>query len=225
MTAIGIPNSLDETIWNAILADAQRRMPGYKVVAKATSGLSWFSPTYASTMLLTSYMPPAALDGWHWWLLGHEQLHASDYSANKAWWIVSYLFPQWLALGSFGAFGAFASLWFLLLLGSIVFVFLPSPFRTHWERRGYMMSICLLILKYGESYVTSGDYIAGLVAEYTTCAYLWMDPFATTVEAWVRDDIRRGIAIVRGEYDDPTFGAMVALVRGVVAKASAPAVA
>lgn len=222
-------------IYSAVYADLQRRFPGYKVVAKEASSLMAFFAAlmglftsgfshYITTIGLTTYMPEDDIAANDWSTLAHEGVHVGDYAASAFVYNLGYMMPQLLAAGSllsFGALGAIggnlAWLWCLTALASIGFLFLPSPWRTSRERKAYLMSMCMDALRYGEAYILSESYITIRVEEFTTGAYLWMDPFSSAVHGWVTNDRNRALAIVRGQYDDPLYSPAVALVRAAMA--------
>ena len=123
---------------------------GVKIAFKDTSAfmkflglLMFFNPrfmtNYVTTIGKTIYFPtqerflvsPVSTAA----TLAHELVHVLD-SKRNPFFAISYLMPQIFALG---IFGTFFSPWFLLCV--LFLLPLPAPFRAHWEKRGYMMTI------------------------------------------------------------------------------------
>jgi hypothetical protein len=151
--------------------------------------------------------------------LFHESVHMWDGENNPAWFRVSYLFPQILALLPALLFAVLSwpHFWLLLLplIGYVASAFLaangkgffwvsltivssifaivcasivglpslvlllsaallvpwPSPFRTHWELRGYTATIAAHLWLTGE---ISEDRLAGIAGHFTGPSYFYM---------------------------------------------------
>jgi len=104
-----------------------------------------FMTDYTTTIGKTVYFPDGYVNeqpGAAARTLAHEGQHLIDGNGNQPWFSLSYLFPVPLALLALGAIGAIwwaPMLWCLLALAALAPW--PAPGRTHWERRGYLISM------------------------------------------------------------------------------------
>lgn len=142
-----------DQLYDAIRAE----IPTFEVRYKDTSrwmrlfgAILFFNPAFMSRYVTTFrgkvYVPSAE------WLmanresftaiLAHEYIHLADARRLPVLFESSYVFPQILALGALGALGAFWSLsWLWCLLFLVFLAPWPAPWRAHWERRGYGMTL------------------------------------------------------------------------------------
>jgi hypothetical protein len=86
-------------------------------------------------------------------VLAHEYVHLQD-DKNNFWFKFSYLLPQ--IIGFLLLISSLISLFFswipfvgLLAMSLICLLPLASPYRVHWEKRGYTMTIVLFNLMFG----------------------------------------------------------------------------
>lgn len=149
-----------------------------------------FMTGYTTTIGVTVYFPSRAFvdrDPYHAWeVLAHEIVHAEDYRASKMWFGVKYLFPQCLAVLALLApvLWSWWPLAFLLFLAPI-----PAPWRTHYEMRGYAMSLAVHYWYLGDGIpVALKQHVADA---FTGPSYLYMWPFKTAVANRVNDISRR----------------------------------
>ena len=78
--------------------------------------------------------------------LVHEGVHAVDYSRSPLGFVLSYTFPQNLAVLSFLSLFAFVSLWYLLFLVFLGFLFVfPAPGRVRLEQRAYDANLAIML--------------------------------------------------------------------------------
>ncbi len=112
--------------------------------------------------------------------LAHEYVHLVDGRRHRFWFGFSYLLPHLIALLSLGAIAAaFHSLWWLLFLVALVAAApLPSPWRAHWEMRGYTMTMAVHAWRTGKV----APELTGWIAEqFTGWSYYRMWPFEKSV--------------------------------------------
>lgn len=226
MTIIPIPKAADPKIFVAILAKCKADHPSFTFMPKDRSRLmraiGYFSPrflhSFATTLGTTTMMPQHDIDESEWPTLAHETVHVDDEQAQPVLYNLTYVLPQALVLlAPLALLAINHSLWFLLFALALACIFMPSPGRKHWERRGYQMSIICDAMRFGEKYVVDVGYIAMRVKEYTGGAYLWMDPFPASVEQEVRSDIRRALALVKGEQTDAYYSTRIDHIRAAAA--------
>jgi hypothetical protein len=98
---------------------------------------------FTTTLYPTVYFPKRSMDYESlFMILAHEYVHLWDEKNHRFTFPLSYLMPQILSLFSVFAILAIFSPWFLFFLLFLVFLIpWPSKWRTHWELRGYAMSI------------------------------------------------------------------------------------
>jgi len=113
-------------------------------------------------------------------VLAHELVHIGD-SKQAGGFIFSYtyLLPQALALLSLLAI--FSTWWWLLCL--LFLAPIPSPFRTHWELRGYAMTDATYFKSDGV--FTDINWMAG---QFTSGSYFFMWPFADDVRSRIEEN-------------------------------------
>lgn len=118
-------------------------------------------------------------------VLAHEYIHLFDEEANRFWFPVSYLMPQILSVFSLLAFGAFWNPWFLLCLLFLLFLApIPSPWRTHWELRGYAANLAIEAWEDGQVSQETKDWMA---KKFTGWAYYRMWPFKKSIERKIQN--------------------------------------
>ena len=172
---------------------------------------------YVTTLGRTIYWNRDRASGWSdAAVLYHESIHVYDYDQHPFWFVVSYLFPQILIpLFWVGAVlgGVLWCWWVGLIFAALpaVVLFLPAPWRTRWEIRGYAGQYRFLTF-YGVK-VTDIDYYRVARRQFASSAYLWMCPRAT----WVAERLR---AAVEGAEKLPGWG--VAKIEILRDKASIP---
>lgn len=167
----------DQALLQNLVNKIKAEVPGFELrykdeslFMKVLGVLVWvfnrrFMRDYTTTVSPKVYFPSRAQaeanPRWVWKILTHEYVHLHDWKRSKVWFTFSYLLPQILALGALGALGAFWNLWFLLCLGFLVFA-APwgSRWRTHWELRGYTMSMAVNYWRYGSISDTQKENIA-----------------------------------------------------------------
>ena len=122
-------------------------------------------------------------------VLAHETQHIIDYQENPAWFSLSYLFPQCLAVLSLFALFGFLNPWMFLFLFALGFLApLPAPFRYQFELRGYRVSILLgrVIYRYSPSEMNQiRDWIK---KEMTTGSYYFAWPFPSKIDRDLHDE-------------------------------------
>lgn len=133
---------------------------------------------YVTTLGTTVYVPNRA---WveenyerAWRILCHELVHVEDYRDCKPGFLfyVLYAFPHWLALLALLSpiLWAWWPLAFLAFLAPI-----PSPWRRHFEMRGYAMELAIgfWLRNTGVSQASKQEVIEHL----TGASYYWTWPF------------------------------------------------
>lgn len=137
--------------------------------------------------------------------LAHERVHLLD----TTWWFrISYILPQVLALPLLlcGAVLAFFVGWWALVpvvLGLACVAPWPSPWRVHWERRGYAMSLAIRFWMIGDIGVEAKEGVAG---QFTKSSYYFMSWSKAETAKWVAEvevAIRNGTLV-----EDETYGSV-----------------
>lgn len=179
---------------------------GITIVEKSTSWLmksisfvlffnKRFMTDYVTTIGTKVYWPNAdKLGGQDFEVLFHEVQHVSDYKKNRPWFILSYLFPQVLALMSLLSFLALAGnlSWLLSLLWLVMLAPLPSPMRMYWEIRGAACNMAYLMWARGFVPFHTKEHIR---ANFISSAYYFMWPFPRVMDellATVEEKILEG---------------------------------
>jgi hypothetical protein len=109
-----------------------------------------FLSNYYTTLGSTIYIPDKALSANLFDLLGviiHECIHIKDHSKYGMLFVISYLFPQILAVFSLFSLLAiwFSKFWLLCLLFLLFLTPLPAWFRYVWEIRAYRTNLLLFL--------------------------------------------------------------------------------
>lgn len=134
-------------------------------------------------------------------VLAHEYVHMWDYQQKGLLFSLTYALPQilfipllltYVALGCFFSFFGFPLL--ALLTAMACLIPWPSVGRTHWELRGYTMSLAVEYWLTGQ-YI-SPDSLANVKKQFTSMAYYrmcWSDGGITKQLADARERIWTGI--------------------------------
>jgi len=122
--------------------------------------------------------------------LAHEYIHLLDAKRHPFWFGFSYLLPHLIALLALGAVvAAFHSLWWLLCLVALIAAApLPSPWRTHWEMRGYTMTMAVAAWKHGNVKPDMTEWVA---KEFTGWTYYKMWPYKKSTKRRLADAVGR----------------------------------
>ena len=115
-------------------------------------------------------------------ILSHEVVHLLDQQKfSKPVFMLSYLFPQLLALGVFSfPFIDWWSLWFLIFL-----LPLPAPFRFYFEARGYAMNVLTASESHKETVLLFSKQ------QFSSWNYYKMFPFQKTTEKSIRNWVKK----------------------------------
>ncbi len=125
-------------------------------------------------------------------ILAHEFVHIIDYKQNKLF-MLSYVFPQILAVFSLLSFLAFLNIWFLLCLGFLLFLApIPSPGRKKIEIRGYGMSCRNEVWFNGK---IDQNILESYVRNFTGPNYYYMWPF--------KEDVRNELIPYTQKFEPP----------------------
>jgi hypothetical protein len=107
-------------------------------------------------------------------VLAHEYVHLLDQQKYGLRFSLSYVSPQIWSLGALGAFGAFWSCWFLLFLLFLLFLApWPSPWRAHWEARGYLMNLTINNWRYGYTMQETVDHLRDVFEGWAYYRMCW----------------------------------------------------
>jgi len=185
----------DRGLYDAMCALSAERVPGFEVRFKAEDPgqkmlaifLKPFVPDYltrfTTTLYPRVYFPTRSYvedhPGLAWKTLAHELVHLEDTQRRPIVFPLSYLLPQ-----VFAAVALLAVLapWFPLTWWALAALFAalpwPSPWRTHWELRGYAMDLAI-------TYWTTGRVSGGaqFVRLFTGWSYYRMMPNEAHVKA------------------------------------------
>lgn len=203
---------LDDLVMDArkIIPDLQIKYKDESTVQRAVAKvISVFNPKYLSTFTTTIYpnvwfpskarvdvAPRATFD-----TLAHEIVHLVD--QRKVSFFLLYAFPQVLA---FLALLTPFSWWFLLFL--LFLAPIPSPFRAHYELRGYQMSMAVCYWQTGKV----PDYVVNhVMKQFTGPSYYFMFPFRGYIRGRLekaKQEVLSGHVLTR-EHDLNTVFSMV----------------
>ena len=152
-----------------------------RILAKLLFFNQRFSTDFITTIGTTIYVPNLE------WLdndpdivfstLSHEYIHMLDRKTyGRFAFSLSYLSPQ-----VFFLLGFVHPLSFLCLLP------FPSPMRTHWELRGYSMTLASSML------LTPGlePSIDWIIEQFTSSNYYWMFPYSNYIRIFLESEIAR----------------------------------
>lgn len=175
-----------ERLLRDLEAEARGMIPGFEVLPKSRSWhqrlvgkLLFFNPSYMQSFSTTLYPKvylSAALEERRdmvlFSTLAHELVHLWDNQRNRILFPIGYVFPQALALLSFGAIGAF---WVLDFFGFLVFLAAAAPWPAYWrmkaEMRGYAMNFAISYWVTGR---ISEEQRAFVAEQFTGLAYYQM---------------------------------------------------
>jgi len=134
-------------------------------------------------------------------VLAHEYVHMWDYQQKGLLFTLTYALPQVLSIPllliyvTLGCLFSFFGLPLLALLASVAcLVPWPSKGRTHWEMRGYTMSLAVEYWLTGR-YI-SPDALASVKRQFTSMSYYrmsWSDAAVTKQLEAARDQIWTGL--------------------------------
>ena len=153
-----------------------------KVLAVVLFFNKGFMTNYVTTIGKKVHWPNAdKLTGKDFTTLFHEVQHAVDFTKGPAWFILSYLLPQILALFVLMSFLALTGnlFWLLALPWVLMLAPLPSITRAHWELRGYSCEMAYVLWTRG--YVPS-HMLRRIKKEFTSSAYYFMWPFSRSMD-------------------------------------------
>lgn len=215
----------DAKIMTALENQLRREMPDLVISPKARS-LTWrvlgavmglfnksFMAEYFTTIRRHIYTPVAYVSS-DWGVIAHEGVHARDDRAHPVWFKLTYLFPQCLVPLALLALLAipWSRAWLLWLL-ALPCVVLPSPGRVYWERRAYLMSMCLDVVRYSPGYITADPYREWMIRTYCGPDYAWMSRSRRRIERAMDADAQRAIAIADGRIRLEPYTSTITLVR------------
>lgn len=142
------------------LCESLLKTVGFSVKRKRSSILMWiiaffvypfnrkFMSDYTTTIFGRVYFPDGYVESdpeGAWRTLAHEGVHLVDAHGHEPWFSLSYLFPQVLVLPALLGFMFFPA-WLVSLCIVALLLPWPAPWREHWERRGYRMTVVCDIL-------------------------------------------------------------------------------
>lgn len=185
----------DRALYEAMCALIAERIPGFEVRFKAEDRgqkllalfLRPFVPDYltrfTTTLYPRVYFPTRSYvedhPGLAWKTLAHELVHLEDTKRRPIFFPLSYIAPQLFAALAFLAVLApwFPMTWFALP-ALVALLPWPSPWRAHWELRGYAMDLAI-------TYWTTGRISGGaqFVRLFTGWSYYRMMPNEARVKA------------------------------------------
>lgn len=157
--------------------------------------------------------------------LSHEMVHQEDEARYGLWFRISYgawrflglpllvLLPICLGQSIYCAVGHFTgadtvfwwwNLWLCLILSALTLPPWPEPGRTHWELRGYAVSMWFDWRTRSRD-ITAGDYLDWYIDTFTGPNYYFM--------WWWRRDIRRKLERMRDLVVSGQLGSEIRTVR------------
>lgn len=198
---------MDITTLKEFEVDTQGIVPGFEVKWKNESFtqklLGWilfFNPTYMTEYITTFYPlvyfpskeryeknPMNSLR-----ILAHERVHLIDSSHQGLWFKTSYLLPQALfvpfILASVGFFigGLNIVALILLALGLTSLIPWPSPWRVHWEQRGYAMTLATAYWLLGSIPISLKNSVRERFLDWT---YFRMSWSPAAIDDWMKEVI------------------------------------
>lgn len=122
-------------------------------------------------------------------VITHETQHIIDYNANRFLFVLSYGFPQILALLSILALGAFWSPWMALWLLCLGFAApFPSPGRYKAELAGYRTSVLFRRKVYKQTDEQIQDLYDQVEEQLSKKWYYFTWPFPAQIRADLQDE-------------------------------------
>ena len=179
-----------------------------------------FMTQFTTTIVRTVYFPDGYVEeqpGDAARTLAHEGQHLIDGEGNQPWFSISYLFPQCLALLALGAVGAIwwtPMLWCLLALGFLAPW--PAPWRVHWERRGYLVTMICDAARGGQ-WDIEADWYQKYMAGHYSWPYYRMVWRLSKAREFCLADARLAKSILAGVGGSTYQRAIVAIVRDTAA--------
>ena len=211
---------MDTVDLKAFESNVKQRVPNFTLAWKDRSPLniaigkflspfnSGYMTDFVTTIYPTVYYPTQQeyeQDPMNSFLvLAHESVHLTDARDNWSWFTISYLAPQVMFVGFFAAalmmlpFTVEGFLAFLLLAVLSVFPF-PSPGRTHWEKRGYSMTIAA---NYWLTGVIDPELTKECKKNFLNGNYYWMSWSSKDIDSWASEaeaDAVSGKVLEHGE--------------------------
>jgi len=177
----------------------QPQVPGYTVKHKTESRLMkflnkilFFTPNFMTRFTTTCNNTVYVTDDlwednsmWALSTLAHEAQHIYD---KQRWSAIffgfAYLLPQILAPLTLLSLLAiwFSNAWLWSLAALALLAPIPAYFRMIIERRGYLMSLCVIGWTFGEEYART--QIPWVVKSFTSSSYYFMWPFKKSLTRW-----------------------------------------
>lgn len=182
----------------------QRHCPDARVMRKADSWflkavgfiMKPFNPTfmdqYITTIGKTIYVPDSfstyndleALD-----VIAHETQHVLDYVGNRPKFIISYLFPQCVAVLSLFALLAFLNTWLLCWLFALLFLSpIPAPGRFALEVNGYRTTILFARKVYAYTDEQMAQVYQSMMEQLAGSSYYFTWPFPKNIRKVLQDE-------------------------------------
>jgi len=182
----------------------QPLIPGYKVAQKSQSWLMkllgkllFFTPGFMSNFTTTIgnvvYVPDdvwESNDAGTLSLLAHEARHVNDKQHYSMFLFgLGYLLPQVLALLSLLSLLTiwFSNAWLWSLTALVFLAPIPAYFRMVIERRGYLMTLCVIWWTLGER--TAYDGIPYIVKQFTGPNYYFMGLNQRRLQGWFEREL------------------------------------
>lgn len=215
---------MDTQDLKAFEADTAAVVPGFRIAWKDESAfqklVGWFAKLfnpdymsrYTTTLGSTVWFPSKSFyekDPAHSFaILAHERVHLLDSKALPVWFQFSYGLPQLLALPLLvaGVVLAFFVGWWSLFAFGLALASLgpwPAPWRTHWEQRGYAMSLACAFWLTGD---ISPERKDGIRKQFLGWAYFRMSWNEKAINTWLDQterSIRNGtLPVVDSVYGD-----------------------
>jgi hypothetical protein len=207
----------NQEIYEALVAMGKARYPGFEVLPKEDSTamkildkILFFTPDFmtrfTTTMGSKVYAPAQRRSSPTFWkTIAHELVHIHDKTHAPLgmfgfgfWYLVPQILAAFALLAIPLAFVSLHFLWLLLLLPLAAPI--PSMGRTHYEMRGYAMSMAVNYWRYGSVQQHQIDHN---VKNFIGPAYYFMWPFESGVrkqlDEWV-DKMEDGSIL-----EDPIF--------------------
>ena len=183
----------------------QTRVPGYSVKRKADSKLMrflgkilFFTPNFMTRFTTTMGNTIYATDdlwndnsAWALSTLAHEAQHVADKQrTGMILFGFAYLLPQILAplalLSLLAIWFSNAWLWSLTALAFLAPI--PAYFRMRIERRGYLMTLCVIWWTFGEE--MARNRVPHCIKQFTSPNYYFMWPFKRHLEKWFEQELQ-----------------------------------
>lgn len=214
---------MDLSTLKAFEENTRAVVPGFRVAWKTDSTtqkllgrLLWFNPRYMTEYVSTFYpvvyypskenyetKPLNSLA-----VIAHERVHLLDTAKSGFWFRFSYLLPQILLVplllsSILCLFFAWKLSIALLVIGLLSVIPWPSLWRTHWEKRGYTMSMAVF-------YWVNGEVHDGLKKpirdNFLGMSYFKMSWSPKDIDQWITKTVSDIESGALGK--DPIYGAV-----------------